>query len=147
VSSWRLESAFLFADETRAVVFPLTGARLRAVLETALGDANFGRGGYLQLSGVAFAFDLRRPEGARIVGEMRRPSGTTIGPDEMLAVAFVAYPACEGGDGYAIPEARDGDACRRRDEGPRVADLLLRHVEGMGGEIVPPPGGRVRRIE
>lgn len=147
VSSWKLESAFLFADETRVVTFPLSGARLRAVLETSVSEANLGRGGYLQVSGVAFAFDPSRATGQRIVGDVTRPDGRPIAATDTVRVAFVAYPACGGGDNYDIPEAREGEACRRQTEGPRVADLLIRHVEGMAGGIVrQPAGGRVRRV-
>lgn len=147
VSSWQIESAFLFADETRVVTFPLTGARLREVLETAVTNANYGRGGYLQLSGVSFAFDLSRPERQRIVGDLRRTDGRVIAPGDTLRVAFVTYPACLGGDGYDIPEARDGDACKRAGEGPRTVDLLLGHLRAMpGGTIAIPPSDRVRRI-
>ncbi|HEU4565400.1 MAG TPA: bifunctional metallophosphatase/5'-nucleotidase, partial [Gemmatimonadaceae bacterium] len=146
VSSWQIESAFLFADETRAITFPLTGARLREVLEQALTNANYGRGGYLQLSGVTFDFDLSRPERQRIVGDLRRPDGRPIAPGDTLTVAFVTYPACLRGDGYDIPEARDGDACRQAGSAPRTVDLLLRHLRSMPGDTITiPPVNRVRR--
>ncbi|MDQ3698691.1 MAG: 5'-nucleotidase C-terminal domain-containing protein [Gemmatimonadota bacterium] len=145
VGNFQLESMFLFADETRVVTFPLTGARLRVVLEHSVASA--GRGGFLQISGVQLTYDPSRPEGSRIVGELRRADGRGIRAEDMLAVAMVAYPACEGGDGYEISEAQEGDACRRRTESPRTVDLLVRHLAGFpGGRIEQPPVERVNRL-
>jgi 5'-nucleotidase len=100
-----IEGIFLFADETRAVTFPLTGARLRAVLEMGVRQGGLGDGPYPQVSGVRFAVDGSRPSGSRIVGDLTQDDGRVIAPTDTLRVTFVTYPACRGGDGYAIPEA------------------------------------------
>lgn len=148
VTTHMLESIFLFADETRAVTFNLTGARLRELLEHGIEDGSFGEGPYLQFSGVRYSYDLRLPNKQRIVGALTRPDGKPIGDAESLRVTFVTYPACRGGDGYRIPEA--ADACKAIEanptSAPRSAELVIKHVEGMGGKIVLPKLDRAIRI-
>jgi 5'-nucleotidase len=144
VSTYQLESIFLFADETRIVTFPLTGARLRQVLEHGVSDASLGKGGFLQVSGVAFTYDPSRPSGGRVVGELRREDSTVIQPSDSLQVAFVGYPACEKGDGYDIPEAQP--SCAGRERAPRAVDLLTRYVtDSLKGRIEAPRAGRITR--
>jgi len=149
ITKHMIEGVFLFADETRVVTFQLSGGRLREVLETGIRQGGLGSGPYPQLSGVRFAFDARRPRGARIVGELRRDDGRVIAPNDTLRVTFVTYPACRGGDGYRIPEA--AAACRdveRNPTGaPRTVDLVVQHLERMNGRITAPPLGRVERLD
>lgn len=142
-----IEGVFLFADETRTVVFPLTGARLRELLENGVRQEALGRGAYPQVSGVHFTFDARRQSGSRIVGDLTRDDGSVIRPTDNLRVAFVTYPACKGGDGYVIPEAREVCAAHDADptSAPRTVDLVVRYLEGMNGRIVMPQVGRVTR--
>jgi 2',3'-cyclic-nucleotide 2'-phosphodiesterase (5'-nucleotidase family) len=144
-----IEGIFLFADETRVVTFPLTGARLRALLEVGVRPGGLGAGPYPQVSGVRFALDPRRPGGSRVVGDLRRDDGRRIAPDDTLQVAFVTYPACRSGDGYRIPEAAPACAALAADPTafPRSVDLLGRHLEALGGRIVAPPLGRVTRLD
>ncbi|MGE5926365.1 MAG: bifunctional metallophosphatase/5'-nucleotidase [Gemmatimonadota bacterium] len=144
VTNYTIESLFLFPDEARTVTFPLTGARLRAVLEHGVSDRSLGAGPFLQVSGISFTYDPSRPEGSRIVGDIRRAGSGVIGPDDTVRVAFGVYPACEGGDGYRIPEA--AEACRTWEQAPRAADLVIRHVrEGLNGQVTAPPPGRIIR--
>ncbi|MCC6244549.1 MAG: bifunctional metallophosphatase/5'-nucleotidase [Gemmatimonadaceae bacterium] len=142
-----IEGVFLFADETRVVTFPITGARIRELLEVGVGRGGLGNGPYPQVSGLRFAFDARLPSGARIVDDLLRPDGRRIAPTDTLMLSAVTYPACRGGDGYKIPEARD--VCARLQSAPtsspRTADLVIQHLEGMNGRIVAPPIGRVTR--
>lgn len=149
ITTHMLEAIFLFADETRAVTFPLTGARLREVLEHGVARGSLGSGPYLQVSGVRFTFDARRPSGSRIVGELRRDDGSVIRPNDSLRVTFVAYPTCRGGDGYRIPEAAAvcAELARDAQSAPRSVDLVIAHLERMGGTIVAPPVGRVTRVD
>jgi len=142
VSNYQLESIFLFADETRIVTFPLSGSRLRETLEHGVSDASFGKGGFLQAAGVEFTFDRSRPSGRRLVSELRQPGGGIIGPADTVKVAMAAFPACEGGDGYKIPEAVE--SCGQASSGPRAADLLLRYLtDSLGGKITVPASGRI----
>jgi 5'-nucleotidase len=142
VSSYQLESIFLFADETRVVTFPLSGSRLREVLEHGVSDASFGKGGFLQAAGVTFTFDRSRPSGRRLVGDLGRPGGGVIAPGDTVKVAMATFPACEGGDGYRIPEA--AESCGQAVQAPRAADLLTRYLsDSLGGKITVPPPGRM----
>ena len=144
-----IEGVFLFADETRVVTFPISGARLRDLLEVSVGRGGLGSGPYLQVSGVRFAFNATLPSGARVVGALTRDDGRPIGATDTLQLSIVTYPACRSGDGYRIPEA--AAACRALDteptSRPRTVDLLAQHLESMNGRIVPPPIGRVTRLD
>jgi 5'-nucleotidase len=142
VTIYQLESIFLFADETRMVTFPLTGSRLREVLEHGVSAASLGKGGFLQVSGVSFSFDPAKPSGSRVVGDLRREDSTVIRPEDSVRVTFAGYPACEQGDGYKIPEA--AASCGDLRSAPRAADLLTRYVsDSLDGQIQAPPGGRI----
>jgi 2',3'-cyclic-nucleotide 2'-phosphodiesterase (5'-nucleotidase family) len=149
ITQHMLEGTFLFADETRAVTFPLSGARLREALEVGVRLGGLGSGPYPQVSGVRFTVDGRRPSGARVVGELRRDDGTVMAPTDTLRVTTVTYPACRNGDGYRFPEAASACAMLARDatSAPRTVDLVIRHVISMRGRIVAPPLGRVTRLD
>ena len=145
ISNYQIESIFLFADDTRMVTFPLAGARLREVLEHGVSDASLGKGGFLQVSGVSLhlrsAQSLRRPAGRR---DRAEGTASPIGPKDSVDVAFPAYPACHGGDGYAVPEAQS--ACAGEKSGPRAADLLSRYVtDSLKGKVEAPADGRITR--
>ncbi len=143
------EGVFLFADETRAVTFSLSGARLRELLEHGVSRGRLGSGAYPQVSGVRFSFDARMPNGARIIGDLRRDDGRVLGAGDSIRVTFVSYPSCRGGDGYKIPEAAAACAVLDADPTamPRTVDLVMQHLESMGGRIVAPPMGRVTRLD
>jgi 5'-nucleotidase/UDP-sugar diphosphatase len=144
VSNYQIESVFLFADETRMITFPLTGARLREVLEHGVSDASLGKGGFLQVSGVSFTYDPRKPVGSRVVGVIKGRDGKPIQAQQQVNVTFAAYAACHGGDKYAVPEA--ATACAGERSAPRAADLLTRYVtDSLMGKIVAPPAGRITR--
>jgi 2',3'-cyclic-nucleotide 2'-phosphodiesterase (5'-nucleotidase family) len=142
LSNYQLESIFLFGDETRVLTVPLAGARLRDLLEHGVGEGSLGKGGFLQVSGLSFTFDPAAPSGKRLVGEVRRGSGGTIAPADTVRVAIPVYPACEGGDGYQVPEA--APACADRDSAPRAADLLMKYVsDSLRGVVSAPAAGRI----
>ena len=141
VTNHDLEAMFPFADQTRVVAFPLTGARLRRVLEHGVSARVLGTGGFLQVSGLSFTFDPAQPSGSRVVGDIRR-NGRTIAPGDSVQVAFGAYSACRGGDGYKVPEAEA--ACARMASAPRAVDLLMQYiVDSLDGRIEPPKDSRV----
>ncbi len=144
ISNYQLESIFLFSDETRVISFKLTGARLREMLEHGVADGSLGKGPFLQVSGVAFSYDPAATSGQRIVGNLHHPGGGPIRPTDTLAVAFPVYPACEGGDGYQVPEAKSG--CDSRESAPRAVDLLTAYIaDSMGGTVVTPADGRIKK--
>jgi 5'-nucleotidase len=145
ITNYQVESIFLFPDETRIMTFPITGARLRELLERGVADGVVGKGGYLQVSGLKYSWDRSRASGSRIVGNVTKMDGTVIKPTDTIRLAFNVYPACDGGDGYVVPEAKT--ACENRSAGPRAVDLLMKHItEKLGGTVSPPTSGRVIRI-
>lgn len=149
ITKHMIEGIFLFADETRAVTFPITGARLRELVENGIGRSGLASGPYPQVSGLQFSFDARLPSGARVVGDLRRGDGRILAPTDTVRLTFVTYPACRGGDGYRIPEA--ATVCKALETtpatAPRTVDLVIRHLEAMNGRIVAPPIGRVTRLD
>lgn len=145
ITSYQIESIFLFADESHVIKFPITGARLRELLEHGVARTSVGRGAYAQVSGVKFEWDPSRPDGSRIVGDVVRSDGRVIRPDETLTLAFDVYPACSKGDGYVVPESES--ACAGQSQALRAVDLLMRHIEAnLKGRITPPEGGRVTKM-
>jgi hypothetical protein len=61
---------------------------------------------------------------------------------DTVQVAMAAYPACEGGDGYRIPEA--SSTCAQAGSAPRAADLLIRYLsDSLRGNVTLPPSGRI----
>lgn len=140
VSNHQLEAIFPFADQTRIVTFPLTGARLRRLLEHSVSDGVLGTGGFLQVSGLSFTFNPARPSGNRVLAIRR--GADTLRSDDSVTVALGAYSACDGGDGYSVPEA--APACARRAAAPRAMDLLLQYLtDSLGGQIQTPKNSRV----
>jgi 2',3'-cyclic-nucleotide 2'-phosphodiesterase (5'-nucleotidase family) len=145
ITNYQLESIFLFGDETRVMTFPITGARLREILEHGVAAGSVGKGPYLQVSGVKFSWDPAKPSGSRIVGDIRRTDGTVIKPTDTIRLSFNAYPACEGGDGYVVPEAKS--ECNNRSLKPRSVDLVMKYItERLGGKVEVPAAGRVTRL-
>jgi 2',3'-cyclic-nucleotide 2'-phosphodiesterase (5'-nucleotidase family) len=144
LTNYELESLFLFADETRMLSVRLTGARVRELLERSVSDDVIGKGGFLQVSGLAFTYDPRKPSGTRIVGDVTGSRGHPLGLRDTLTVALPAYLACNGGDGYQVPEA--GPACGARAGASRAVDLLTRFIsDSLHGEVAAPAGGRITR--
>lgn len=137
-----IASIFPFADETRIVTVPVSGQRLRDILENGVSERNLGSGGFLQVSGIKFTVDRGRPSGARIAGPVTTPTGNSIYPEQIYRLSIPAYLACRGGDGYKVPEA--AGPCAAAATGPRVADLVVAHFgERLGGRIGAPPGVRI----
>jgi 5'-nucleotidase/UDP-sugar diphosphatase len=145
ITNYQLESIFLFPDETRIMTFRITGARLRELLEHGVAPGSVGKGPYLQVSGLRYSWDPARPAGSRIVGPVTKTDGTVIGPRTTIRLSMNVYPACEGGDGYVVPEAKA--ACATRETAPRAIDLLVSHItRTLGGNVTTPRAGRVNRL-
>ena len=145
ITNYQLESIFLFPDEARIMTFPITGARLREILEQGVAAGSVGKGPYLQVSGLKYSWDPKRPSGSRIVGNVMKSDGSVIKPTDTIRLSFNVYPACESGDGYKVPEAKA--ACDARSSAPRAVDLVFKHItERLNGQVSPPPAGRVTRL-
>lgn len=139
---YTIESIFQFADETRIVTVPVSGQRVREILENSVSERNLGSGGFLQVSGIKFVVDRTRASGARIAGPVTTTVGNTLYPDQTYRVSLPAYLACRGGDGYKIPEA--AGPCASAGTAPRVANLVVTHLgQRLGGRIATPIGPRI----
>jgi 2',3'-cyclic-nucleotide 2'-phosphodiesterase (5'-nucleotidase family) len=144
ITNYELEALLPFADQTRVISFPISGAGLRRLLEHGVAEGILGSGGFLQVSGLSFTFDPAKPSGSRIAGEIRRESGQVLQAGDTLMLAFGAYSACTGGDGYSVPEA--AKACARQSEAPRAVDLLTRYItDSLKGNIPAPSKSRIIR--
>jgi 2',3'-cyclic-nucleotide 2'-phosphodiesterase (5'-nucleotidase family) len=142
ITNHQLEAIFPFSDQTRVVTAPLTGTRLRSLLEFGVSARILGTGGFVQVSGVSFTFDPRRPSGSRVVGELRREDGRVLAARDTVKAAFGVYMACELGDGYSVPEA--APACTHLESAPRAVDLLMRYIaDSLGGRIEAPKASRM----
>jgi 2',3'-cyclic-nucleotide 2'-phosphodiesterase (5'-nucleotidase family) len=142
VTNHLLEAMFPFSDQTRVVTFSLTGGRLRRLLEHSVSARILGTGGFLQVSGLSFTFDPARPSGSRLIGDIRGDQGQVIAAGDSIRVAVGAYTACQGGDGYKVPEA--ASACAQQASAPRAVDLLMRYIaDSLGGRIERPKDSRV----
>ncbi len=143
ITNRQIESIYLFPDETRIATFAISGERLRQILEHGISRGGGTWGGYLQVSGVQFDWDSTRAVGSRIVGDIRRPDRRVVSSTDTVKFSINAYTACDGGDGYSIPESVD--ACTRRESGPRAAQLLMDYLAARK-TVQLPSVGRVRRI-
>ncbi|HET6796365.1 MAG TPA: bifunctional metallophosphatase/5'-nucleotidase [Gemmatimonadales bacterium] len=144
ITNYELEAALPFADQTRVISFPISGAGVRRLLEHGVAEGILGSGGFLQVSGLSFTFDPAKPSGSRIAGDIRRESGHVLQAGDTLTLAFGTYSACTGGDGYSVPEA--AKACMRRNEAPRALDLLTRYItDSLKGNIAAPSSSRIIR--
>ncbi len=142
VTNHHIEAIFPFPDQTRVVTVPITGDRLRRVLEHSVSRGVLGSGGFLQVSGLSFSFDPSKPSGRRLVGEIRGSNGKVLPVGDTLQVAIGAYTACDKGDRYDIPEA--APVCTQRDSAPRAADLLMEYIaDSLNGRIEAPRSSRV----
>lgn len=94
-----------------ALVEDLGGAELKAILEHAVRDVEQGRGQFLQVAGLRFAFDPSRPAGERVV-EVTLDDGTAVVNDGAVVgdvvvdVATIDFLA-RGGDGFEVFAGRD----------------------------------------
>ncbi len=109
-------------DETWAVV-ALTGAELEETLERSVSRAPQPNAGFLQVSGVTFAYDPELPRGSRITS--LSIIGEEMQPDARYEVAMPLSLA-KGGTGYFVIFSED-DIVRSGND--TLADLILRYVE------------------
>lgn len=142
ITNHQMESIFLFPDETRAVTFPVTGAVLREQLTHNI-TTQVGVGGYLQVSGIRYAYDASLPPNQRRVLNLTRADGRPIQDSDVLQLSAVGFMACNGGDGYTMVE-QSRAACANLSAAPRTVDMLMAYLAAMpGGRIVLPPLNRV----
>jgi hypothetical protein len=90
----------------RVVTLPVNGAELRAILERGVLPMPAANGGFPQVSGLCFTYDISAPSGSRVTAAVRQAGdGSCTGaPVDLTAAA--SYTVAEndfiavGGDGY-----------------------------------------------
>lgn len=113
-----------------AVTLALPGRVLWEVLEHSVGAGTVraGRfvnasGRFLQVSGLTFAFDPRRPRGRRVL-EVQLADGRPVRPDDTRYTAVTSEFVFNGGDGYTMLRPLGGVT---RD---LIADAVARALAG-----------------
>ena len=121
------------------VVLGLTGARLREALENGVSRAEENDGRFPQVAGLSFAFDARRPPGARIT--RAEVGGEPLAADRVYRVATNDF-MFTGGDGYTAFESAEVivDAA----SGDTMANHLIDYVRAAG-TVAPVIEGRIVR--
>ena len=111
----------------RTVKLRLTGAQIRQALENGVGRVKRTAGRFPQVSGLAFAFNPRKPSGSRVirvtVGKAALDPGTTY---SLATVDFLA----NGGDGYTA--FRSGEVLIDSWSGGLTAGQLIDRITGAG---------------
>jgi 5'-nucleotidase len=120
------------------VVKTMTGALLHRLLEQQFDPAAKTRG-TLQISGLAYRYDLSRPPGQRVDGAQVLVGGQPLSETRTYRIAMNEFLA-GGGDGFtAFTEATD--------PGPSGKDLeALSSYIAAHSPASPPPGGRIIRV-
>ncbi|WP_081650485.1 bifunctional metallophosphatase/5'-nucleotidase [Paucidesulfovibrio longus] len=132
-------SAYPFTDNV--VELTLSGADLRAVLEhglSALGGYE-GTGRFLQVAGIRYRFDSRRPAGKRLLeASVVGPDGTTLpladAAEYRVALSRFLY---RGGDSYSIFAERGKDVFL---DGKTMTTVMEEYVSAHSPLALEPDG-------
>ena len=125
----------------RTVKLRLTGAQVREALENGVSQVERVSGRFPQVSGLAFAFDPRKPAGSRVVRVA--VGGVPLDPNRTYTLATVDFLA-RGGDGYAV--FRSGEMLIDSRSGGLMAGQLIARI-AAAGTVSPGIEGRVVRKE
>jgi 5'-nucleotidase len=106
------------------VLLEVPGTVLLDVLERSVAVYPREFGGFLQVSGVTFVFDPRRPAGQRVVRAL--VGGEPLDPRRRYTLATNSYTAA-GGDGYAMLATARPLVFPQ--DGPGLAETLLEAIE------------------
>jgi 5'-nucleotidase len=146
VSLGDLLTVYPFSDNV--ATFELAGKDLLAVLEhgVSLGGQSgaSGSGRFLQVSGMKYAFDPRKPEGSRIVSaDIVGPDGgfAPVDPEKTYPLASSGY-LLRGGDGFAVLKEK---AKRVYAFGMPISDALSDYVASHS-PLAPRLEGRIVRL-
>ncbi len=115
-------------NETWAVV-PLTGVKLREMLERSVSRAPQPNAGFLQVSGITLTYDPAAPRNARIVS--LTVSGAQVQPDALYEVAMPLSLA-KGGSGYFTIFGEQDITRSGSGADMQMANLIAGFVEAQG---------------
>ena len=125
----------------RTVKLRLTGAQVREALENGVSQVERASGRFPQVSGLAFAFDPRKPAGSRITRVA--VGGKALDPGGTYTLATVDFLA-RGGDGYTA--LRSGEMLIDFRSGGLTAGQLIDRILAAGS-VSPKVEGRAVRME
>ncbi len=129
--------------ENTVVKAEVTGAQLRAALEHSVAkiveESESGR--FLQVSGLQFSYDGRKPPGSRVV--QVTINGQALDLRKNYTLASGTY-LLEGGDGYAMFK---GVKYLISAEDAKVDAVILAAAITTAGTIAPNVDGRIKRID
>jgi 5'-nucleotidase len=122
------------------VKLEVTGTTLLSALEHAVRAYPQENGGFLQVSGLTFAFDPGRPPGERVVRVL--VGGTPLDPTRLYTIATNNFLA-RGGDGYAMLTI--GRVLVRPEDGPSFTKALVEAIE-QARVVEPRVEGRIEAV-
>jgi 5'-nucleotidase/UDP-sugar diphosphatase len=123
-----------------AVLLALTGADIRAALESGVSQVEAVAGRFPQVSGLAFTWDPAKPPGSRIVSVT--VGGKPLDDAATYRVATNDYMA-GGGDGYAA--FTKGKVLIDASAGRLLATVVMDYVTSVG-TVAPEVDGRITRV-
>ena len=126
------------------VTLSLTGAQLRALLEQQWSARKSERARMLQPSrGLSYAWDPKRPVGARVIADSLRLDGQRIESERAYRVTVNDFLAL-GGDGFTV--LRDGTD---RSGGPLDVEAIAAYLrlESAAQPLAPDRQSRIRRAD
>ena len=123
----------------RTVKLRVTGAQLREALENGVSQVERVSGRFPQVSGLAFAFDPRKPAGSRVLRVT--VGGKALDPRGAYTLATVDFLA-RGGDGYAV--FRSAEVLIDSRSGGLMAGQLIDRI-AAAGTVSPEIEGRIVR--
>ena len=124
------------------VKLELTGEQIRRLLNQQWQSESDGsiRTRFLQISGLSYTWDDRRPVGDKVV-EVRDEAGRPLDPDRRYTVAVNGFLA-EGGDNFTV--FTEGT---NREAGPIDLDVLVAYLEQLDGPVTAAVEGRIQRVD
>ena len=125
----------------KTVVLRLTGAQVREALENGVSRATHPSGRFPQVSGLAFAFDGRRPPGERLTSVT--VGGAPLEDAETYTLATNDFLA-RGGDDYRVFKA--SEVLIDSASGELMAGQLIDHIVAAGA-VAPVIEGRITRAD
>ena len=125
----------------KTVKLRLTGAQVREALENGVSQVERAAGRFPQVSGIAFAFDPRRPAGSRVTRVT--VGGAALDPAKRYTLATADFLA-RGGDGYGV--FRSGEVLIGPRSGELMAGQLIERIAASGA-VSPAIEGRIVRGE
>lgn len=141
----------------RVLPFPNTlatididGATVLEILESSVGRISVGgvsnglsSGGFLQVSGISFAWDGTQPPGSRVIPGSVMVDGVMLDPAQIFKVASSNF-TINGGDTF--PEFL-ANGQNLFDTQILVADVVKEVIENAPGPIAPGVEGRIVRVD